>query len=122
MNFQRRVARGEKSMSVKLHTRNFTSNRGIFGMYASLKPLPKPPEILNASRDLRFSWQMKTFQVAYHHGTSFYPHRNLGDQTFGKIVTRLLSLVLPSRLVQVFDPLKGTFMSRTGMWSLLVSY
>lgn len=102
MSFQRRVARREKSMSVKLHAKNFTSIRGIFGMYANLKPLPNPPKFMNARRALRFSWQKKTFQVAYHHGTSFYPHRILDNYSFGKIVTRPLSLVLPSRLVHAF--------------------
>lgn len=89
-NFQRRVTRREMSMLVKLHTKNFANDRGIFGMYANLKPLPKPPKFRSASRDLRLSWQKKSFQVAYH-GTSFYTQGISDKNSFGKIVTRLHS-------------------------------
>jgi hypothetical protein len=80
-------------MLVKIHPKNFTTNRGIFGMVASLTPPPKPPKFLSASRDLRFSWQKKPFQVAYS-GVSFYTQGILDINSFGKIVTRLLSLNL----------------------------
>jgi len=80
-------------MLENIHPKNFASDHGFFGMYASLKPLPKPPKLLNASRDLRFSWQKKPFQVAYH-GTSFYTQGISDINSFGKIVTRLLSLNL----------------------------
>jgi hypothetical protein len=80
-------------MLVKIHPKNFADDRGIFGMVASLNPLPKPPKFLSASRDLRFSWQKKPFQVAYS-GVSFYTRRILDMNSFGKIVTRLLSLNL----------------------------
>lgn len=91
MNFHRRVTRREMSMSIQMHPRNFATDQRIFGMHASLNPLPKPPKFLSASRDLRFSWQKKPFQVAYS-GISFYPRRILDITSSGKIVTRLLSL------------------------------
>jgi hypothetical protein len=81
-------------MSVKIHPKNFVTDRGIFGMVPSLNPLPKPPKFYSASRDLRLSWQKKTFQVAYNSGTSFYTQGILDINSFGKIVTRLLSLNL----------------------------
>ena len=80
-------------MLVRMHPKKFVNDSGTFGMYASLKPLPQPPKLLSASRDLRFSWQKKPFQVACH-GTSFYTQGISDINSLGKIVTRLLSMNL----------------------------
>jgi len=80
-------------MLVKIHPKNFASHRGIFGMVANLNPLPNPSKFLSASRDLRFPWQKKPFQVAQN-GPSFYTQGILDINSLGEIVTRRLSLNL----------------------------
>ncbi len=89
-NFPRRVTKKEMSMLKEMHPKGFSNDRGVTGMHASLKPSPKPPSFLSASRNLSFHRQKKPFQVAYD-GPSFYTRRFLDDRSSGQIVTRLLS-------------------------------
>lgn len=63
------------------------------GMYASLKPLPKPPNAMSASRILRCSRQKSSSQSAYN-GAPFYRQMLAVEVSLGEIVTRLLSYFL----------------------------
>jgi len=92
-NFPRRVAKREMSMFKEIHPRDFLCEYRIIGMYANIKPFPKPPSFLSASRLLSFHRQKKPFQVAYD-GPSFYTQRLLDRWSLGKIATRLLSYFL----------------------------
>ncbi len=92
-NFPRRVTRRELSMLKEMHPRDFSDEYGVVGVYASLKPFPKPPRFLSASRNHSFYRQKKPFQVAYD-GPSFCTKRFSDKKSFGKIVTRLLSYAL----------------------------
>jgi hypothetical protein len=77
-------------MLKEMHPKGFSDKFGVVGVYASLKPFPKPPSFLSASRNLSFHRQKKPFQVAYD-GPSFYTRRILDNGSPGQIVTRLLS-------------------------------
>lgn len=72
-----------------MHPKDYRGER-VIGVYASLKPFPKPPSILSASRNHSIYRQKKPFQVAYD-GLSFCTRRFLDKKLPGKIVTRLLS-------------------------------
>ena len=75
------------SMLKEMHPKKFKDTR-VFGVY--VKPFPKPPSFLSASRSLCIHRQKKPFQVAYD-GPSFYTGRFSDKKSPGKIVTRLLS-------------------------------
>jgi len=93
-----------------MHPRDFRHER-VVGVYISLKPFPKPPSLLSASRSLCIHRQKKPFQVAYD-GPSFCTQRLSDKQSAGKIVTRLLSYILTVPLFQMFYP--RTVMSGAG--------
>ena len=80
-------------MFKEMHPRDFSGERGLIGMYASPKPLPKPPSFMSASRSLNLYRKKMPFQVAYD-GLSFYSQRFFNKNPHGKIVTRLLSCTL----------------------------
>jgi len=75
-----------------MHPKGFEGER-VVGVHRSLKPFPKPPSFLSASRSLFIHRQKKPFQVAYD-GPSFCTRRFSDKKSPGKIVTRLLSRFL----------------------------
>ena len=86
-------------------TLEITANR----VYASLKLLPKPPDVFSAGRNLRIHRLKMSFQSAYH-GIFFYC-----QQFFGEIVARFLfwsSSASPSLYQSVCFP-DSTPVSRT---------